>query len=188
MTTNGLSFRLATEEDAAQLVRLINTAFRDDKTTQVFLSTDHASVDVTDVASLIAMIARPECAVLAATGPDGAIVAHCSVRKLDEIRAWFGLLAVDIGSQNRGVGHQVLAYAERYARREWGSLRLEFDVVSTRAELIAWYTRQGYRPTGGTTPFPYNHHGDWKGVLRDDLHFITFGKDIGEVPVSIGAE
>lgn len=186
MATGNLNFRFATAEDAVQLERLINTAFRNDTTTQVFLSADHARIDVTDVPSINAWIARPDCAVLVATDPDGELVAHCSVRKLDENRAWFGLLAVDVRCQNRGLGSQVLAYAERYARREWGARRLEFGVVCTRAELIAWYSHRGYRATGETTPFPYDSHGDWKGVLRDDLHFITLGKDLGEAPTTTG--
>ncbi len=110
---------LATVEDAVQLERLINAAFRDDATTQVFLSADHTRIDVTDVPSIIAYIARPDCAVFAATDPDGALVAHCSVRKLDDGCAWLGLLAVDVRCHNRGLGSQVLEYAERYARREW---------------------------------------------------------------------
>ncbi|KAJ9138220.1 hypothetical protein NKR23_g8712 [Pleurostoma richardsiae] len=180
MAINDVSFRLATIEDVAKLETLINTAFRNDTTTQVFLSADHARIDVTDVPSIEAKIAQPDCAVLVATDPDGTLVAHCSVRKLEDGRAWFGMLAVDVRSQSRGLGSQVIAYAENYARREWGARRLEFDVVCTRADLIAWYTRQGYRATGETKPFPYDHHGNWRGILRDDLHFIILGKDLSE--------
>lgn len=188
MATDSLNFRLATVEDAVQLEHLINTAFIDDKTTQVFLSADHGDVNVIDIPSIKARIAQPDCTVLAGTDADGAIVAHCSVRKLDADRAWFGLLAVDVRCQKRGLGSQVLAYAERYARQEWASRRLEFDVVCTRAELIAWYTHRGYRATGETTPFPYDHHGDWKGILRDDLYFINMGKNLSEDPTTARPE
>jgi hypothetical protein len=44
--------------------------------------------------------------------------------------------------------------------------------------LIAWYKRRGYQETGTTTPFPYEYHGDWKGVLRNDLHFVVFSKEL----------
>jgi GNAT superfamily N-acetyltransferase len=178
MTTNDLNFRLATVEDAAKLEHLINEAFRNDFTTQVFLSADHASVDVTNIPSIIAKIAQPDTVVLACINPDDTIVAHCSIRKIGETCAWFGLLAVDLLYQRRGVGSRVLAYAESFARKEWQSKRMEFDVVCTRAELIAWYQNQGYQATGETKPFPYEYHGDWNGVLRDDLYFITLGKDL----------
>ncbi|KAI1173594.1 acetyltransferase [Nemania sp. FL0916] len=179
MASSSLNFRLATVEDAVSLERLINTAFRKDDTTQVFLSADHARVDVIDVNAIISKINQPDCAVLAVTDPStGTIIAHGSVRKLDEKRAWFGMLAVNVDRQKQGIGSQVLAWAEQYARSHWGSPRLEFDVVNTRAELIAWYKSRGYQPTGDTTPFPYKYHGDWQGVLRDDLCFINLGKDL----------
>jgi GNAT superfamily N-acetyltransferase len=189
MATDNLNFRLAAVEDAVSLERLINAAFRDDKTTQVFLSADHARIDVVDVNTIIAKINQTDCAVLAVTDPStGSIVAHASVRKIDDSRAWFGMLAVDVNAQKQGIGSQVLAWAEQYARRQWGSPRLEFDVVNTRAELIAWYKSRGYQPTGETAPFPYDRHGDWKGVLRDDLCFINLGKDLVEIPAPTGAE
>ena len=122
------------------------------------------------------------------TGADGTIITHCSVRKLDDNRAWFGLLAVDLRCQKRGLGSQTLEYAEHYARREWGSRRLEFSAVWTRTELLAWYTNRGYQPTGETTPFPYERHGDWKGVLKEGLYFIVLGKDLNDVSTATGDE
>lgn len=179
MAANQLNFRLATEDDAIHLEQLINTAFNADATDQVFLTNDHDPVIVMDAAGIKAKIVQPNCAVFVGSDADGNVVAHCSVRKLDESRAWFGLLAVDVAQQGRGLGSQVLAWAERYARQEWNSERLEFDVVNTRAELIAFYTHRGYLPTGEKTPFPYEYHGNWQGILRENLHFIHLGKDIG---------
>jgi GNAT superfamily N-acetyltransferase len=188
MATDNINFRLATIEDAVQLESLINTAFRDDKTTEVFLSVDHADINVTDVPSIKAKIAQPDCAVLVATDTDDTLMAHCSVRKLENGCVWFGVLAVNVDYQKRGLGGKVLLYAESYARREWGARRMEFDVVNTREQLIAWYTHRGYQPTGKTTPFPYDRHSGWEGILRDDLHFVIFGKDLDEAPDSTRAE
>ncbi|KAJ4364380.1 hypothetical protein N0V83_008973 [Neocucurbitaria cava] len=171
-------FRLATEQDAIPLERLINTAFRNDTTTQVYLSTDHERIGVTSVESIKARIDQPDFTVYVATNLAGELLAHGSVRKLDESIAWFGMLAVDVIFQHRGLGSQMLAYAEDFARRELGCTRMELNAVNTRVDLIAWYQRKGYREIGVTTPFPYEFHGDWNGVLRDDLRFIHFGKDL----------
>ncbi|KAF1848606.1 acyl-CoA N-acyltransferase [Cucurbitaria berberidis CBS 394.84] len=176
--TGNLNFRLATVEDAIPLERLINTAFRNDTTTQVYLSADHERIDITSVDGIKASITQPDRAVYVATDLAGELVAHCSVRKLDETCAWFGMLAVNVNCQNRGLGSQVLAYAENYARHELGSKRMELDAVNTRADLIAWYKHRGYQETGETSQFPYEYHGDWKGVLRSDLQFVHFGKDL----------
>jgi GNAT superfamily N-acetyltransferase len=192
MAINNLTFRAATTNDAAPLARLINAAFSADTTTQAFLSADHAPITVTDVPDILARIADPACAVLAAADPADssdapALVAHCSVRRPDDFgtrgRAWVGLLAVDAGFQGRGFGVQALAWAERHARREWGARRMELDVVASRVDLIAWYERRGYRTTGETRPFPYEQKKDWEGVLRDDLYFVFMGKDLDNVPI-----
>ncbi|KAI0402824.1 acyl-CoA N-acyltransferase [Xylaria palmicola] len=183
MAGSSLNFRLATAEDVVPLVSLINTAFCADTTTEVFLSADHARVDVVDATGILAKINEPDCAVLAVADPStGTIMAHGSVRRLANGRAWFGMLAVDVDCQGQGLGGRVLAWAEQHARRQWGAPRMEFGVVNTRAELIAWYGRRGYRATGEMTPFPYHYHGDWQGILRDGLCFITLGKDLGEAP------
>jgi GNAT superfamily N-acetyltransferase len=187
MSANKLNFRLATPEDAPALERLINTAFNADTTTQVFLFADHAATVVTDTAGILAKIADPTCAVFVAADPanpsSDTLVAHCSTAKRADFAArgyaaWFGLLAVDAGCQGRGYGTQALAWAEGYARREWGARRMEFDVVGARVDLVAWYGRRGYEATGETSPFGYEHHKDWEGVLRDDLYFMCMGKDL----------
>jgi GNAT superfamily N-acetyltransferase len=183
--TPSVTFRLATPADALPLTHLINTAFRNDPTTQVFLSLDLTGIDVTTTPSITSSITSPDYAILVATEPDNdeILLAHCSVRKLNNTGtggvAWLGLLAVNVQHQNRGLGRQMLTYAEGYAQREWGVGRMEFDVVCTRAELIAWYGKQGYVATGETRPFPYEFHEGWEEVLRGDLEFVVMGRDLG---------
>ncbi|KAK0610824.1 hypothetical protein B0T14DRAFT_463482, partial [Immersiella caudata] len=60
-----LTFRLATPTNVPQLTKLINTSFRNDPTTDVFLSLDHKSIDVIDNTAMLALLARPETAVFA---------------------------------------------------------------------------------------------------------------------------
>ncbi|KAL6704604.1 hypothetical protein ACN47E_008001 [Coniothyrium glycines] len=177
-STLQITFRLATDEDAVPLEQLINAAFRGDRTMQVFLSTDHNSIDVTSVEKLRAKINHPDCAALLAVSEDGIILAHGSVRKINSSRAWFGMLAVHIEYQKRGLGSRVLAHAEEYASRTWDSTTMEFDVVNTRAELIAWYKKRGYKETGTIIPFPYQYHEGWQAVLRDDLTLVLFAKEL----------
>lgn len=188
MTANSLTFRLATPDDAVPLADLINAAFRVDPTTHVFLTADHSSISVVDAPTILAMITNPAYALLVAADPaalaEAPLVAHCSVRKADDSDgrrcAWFGLLAVDEGCRGRGFGVQSVTAAEDHARRELGARRMEFDVVGARVDLVAWYERRGYLTTGERKPFPYEYHKDWQGVLRDDLYFVTMGKDLEE--------
>ncbi|KAK3985263.1 acyl-CoA N-acyltransferase [Cladorrhinum sp. PSN332] len=185
-----LTFRLATLADAVVLTSLINTSFRNDPTTDVFLSPSHEGIDVTSLPQMEAAISDPAKAIVLATTVDASnaatekIVGHCSVRLLDgkdkgrPKTAWFGLLAVDISAQGKGVGSQLLKYAEWYARTKLGATRMEFDVVWTRKTLVDWYKARGYTEMGETRPFPYDSHAGWEGVLRGDLGFLLMGKEL----------
>lgn len=78
--------------------------------------------------------------------------------------------------QNRGLGKAILGGAERWAR-DRGSTRLKMTVITVRTELLDWYIRRGYAPTGEIAPFPYEDA--TVGVpLQDDLHFAVLEKGI----------
>ena len=88
----------------------------------------------------------------------------------------FGSFAVLPTRQGAGVGRALLAEAEERVRTSGGTF-VEMTVIRQRAELIAYYARHGYEPTGATRPFPY---GDERfGIpLRDDLVFDVLRKAV----------
>jgi hypothetical protein len=54
---------------------------------------------------------------------------------------------------------------------------MTMTVIAQRPELIAWYRRRGYLPTGETRPFPYGE--DPVGIpRRSDLHFVVLAKPL----------
>jgi ribosomal protein S18 acetylase RimI-like enzyme len=81
--------------------------------------------------------------------------------------------------QGNGVGRALLAAAESYARDDLCADAMELTVIGQRLDLIAWYERRGYRPTGEARPFPY---GDERFGIprRDDLHFVVMGKRLAD--------
>lgn len=89
--------------------------------------------------------------------------------------ARFGMFAVAPHLQRHALGSALLAEAERVAHHEWGATALRMEVLAQRDELLAWYARRGYHPTGETAPFPY---GDERfGVpRRGDLFFVVLEK------------
>lgn len=91
--------------------------------------------------------------------------------------AWhLSLLMVTPTQQNRGLGRELLAAAEAFAKQQ-GASRIHISVLHVRDTLIAWYERRGYQRTGETEPFPY---GDdrFGRPLRDDLYFVIMEKPI----------
>ncbi|WP_037570511.1 GNAT family N-acetyltransferase [Phaeacidiphilus oryzae] len=176
-------FRIADLDDVPALVDLVESAYRGGPgaggwTTEAHLidgqRTDREQVSeiITAEGGLI-LVAEVESA-----GPGGrAIAASCQLEDRGAT-AYFGMFAVDPGSQGAGLGRALLARAESYAREEWGAERMEMTVIEQRADLIAWYERRGYRRTGEFEPFPY---GDERFGLprRPDLRFERLVKEFG---------
>jgi ribosomal protein S18 acetylase RimI-like enzyme len=84
------------------------------------------------------------------------------------------MLTVDPHVQGQGVGKQLLATADQYAQ-EQGCSAITMTVVAQRPELIAWYERYGFRPTGETLPFP---GGTRFGVPRQTLTLVVLRKAV----------
>ena len=84
------------------------------------------------------------------------------------------MLTVAPDRQGRGLGTALIDEVERRAR-DAGCAAVEMTVIQTRAELIAFYGRRGYRPTGRAKPFPYGDE-RFGRPRRDDLHFVVIEK------------
>lgn len=169
------TLRTATDVDAPALADLVRRAYRGAQgwTTESALLDDQRI----DVAGVLAKLARPHAVVLVAeqTGTASGLLACCEVEDRGDRVAYFGMFAVEPALQAGGVGRAVLAGAEAYAARSWGTTTMEMTVIAQREELIAWYERRGYARTGETRPFPYDELVGG-GALVDDLHFVVLAK------------
>jgi N-acetylglutamate synthase-like GNAT family acetyltransferase len=93
--------------------------------------------------------------------------------------AALGLLAVRPDRQAGGLGRRLVAAAEAQARAAFAATVMEMTVIAQRAELIAWYERQGYVRTRETRPFPLD---DMRfGLPRTrELYFVVLERALGE--------
>lgn len=178
MSPTRLTYRKATAADIPAVLRLILSAYRGE-TSRAGWTTEADLVDDEriDAEGVLAKINEPHGAVLLAHDASGALAACCEVLRRDAGLAYFGLFAVDPTRQAGGIGRQVLAEAEAYAKTAWGVTSMEMSVIWTRDELIAWYVRRGYSKTEETRPFPYAELVNGK-ALRDDLYFSILVKSL----------
>lgn len=185
----GLQFRDASPADVPAIVALVTSAYRGEAsragwTTEADLL-DGARIDPE---LLRAEIERPRSRVLLAErGPHAGVAAGdaaaaprlvaCAHVADEDGAGYFGMFAVRPGLQRAGIGHRVLAEAERIVREEWRLPSMRMSVIDLRDELIAWYQRRGYRRTGVYRPFPY---GDPRFGIprRDDLRFEILEKPL----------
>jgi ribosomal protein S18 acetylase RimI-like enzyme len=85
-----------------------------------------------------------------------------------------GMLAVGPTAQNIGLGRMLVFEAERAAKARFGATLAHMHVASVRDELMQWYNRLGYSPTGAVKPFP----GPEAGIqaLKENLQFVVIEK------------
>ena len=173
-----LHYRDATVDDIPALVRLVTSAYRGEASRAGWTTeADLLDGERIDPAVLRADIERPRSRVLVAER-DGVPVA-CAHVAVEGDAGYFGMFAVRPDLQGGGMGHALLAEAERVVRDEWALPTLRMTVIDVRGELIAWYERRGYHRTGIVKPFPY---GDTRFGIprRDDLRFEVLEKTFGE--------
>lgn len=110
--------------------------------------------------------------------PDGPPAACVMMQRFfddaERLVCHLAMLTVAPDRQGRGLGAALIDEVERRARA-MGCLAVEMTVIQLRAELLAFYARRGYRPTGATRPFPYADE-RFGRPLRGDLSFVVIEK------------
>lgn len=150
-----LIFRKAIVADTERIEALVNSAYRGEQsrsgwTTEADLL-DGLRTDGGEVRRLIAR--RDSLILLCQQGKE--IVGSVHVEKTGD-HASLGMFVVEPVRQGCGIGKRLLAYAEQTAQREWQVGKMVMYVITLRHELIAFYTRRGYRRTGVLHEFPVN--------------------------------
>ena len=173
----------ATRADLAAVAALVNAAYRGGAARRGWThEADLLDGQRTDAAALRDELDAPDPSTIlvlreALGGPPAACVMVQSFRDDDErLVCHLAMLTVDPDRQGRGLGAALIAEVEQRARAA-GCAAVEMTVIHARAELLAFYGRRGYRPTGRTRPFP---SGDERfgRPSRDDLHFGVIEKDL----------
>lgn len=148
-----LLFRLANTADAPKIVGLVNSAYRGESsragwTTEAELLEGVRTHD-DEIAGLINTL--HSIILIGLVGEE--IIASMHLQLVSDA-AFLGMFAVRPTGQAAGVGKAMMAEAETVVKREWAAKKILMDVISVRAELIAFYERRGYVRTGKLNDFP----------------------------------
>ncbi|GAB4031212.1 GNAT family N-acetyltransferase [Spirosoma jeollabukense] len=166
-----VSISPATDQDIPELNSLVNRAYRGESSRQGWTTeADLLSGLRTDEATLRTMLHNPNVTILTykVTGQ----LLGCVYLEKKGHDLYLGMLTVSPESQTNGIGKQLLSAAEQVAVNQHCRV-IAMTVISQRHELIAWYNRRGYQPTGETQPFPDDPR---FGVPTQPLEFIVMEK------------
>lgn len=169
--------RQATRSDLASLHALVEGAYRGESARRGWThEADLLDGQRTDRAALDALIVDPAQRLLVAIG-DAGVIGCVQISDMGGGTAYLGLLSVDPIRQAAGLGRQLIAAAEHCAIAAFGARTMEMTVIKQRADLIAYYLRRGYAPTGEERPFPLDD--PRFGLPRtQELVFIVLAKTL----------
>lgn len=163
------------EQEIDELVGLVNSAYRGDSSRKGW-TTEADLLDGirTDPVAIRSLVEMPGSVILAGKDELDHIVG-CVYLHQEKADLFLGMLTVAPELQAQGLGKKLLAAAEEYAITV-SAENLVITVIDSRFELIAWYNRHGYAPTGETRPFPSDPA---FGIPKQPLQFIVMKKRLG---------
>lgn len=178
MTTRVLNIRHGVPSDIPHIVGLLNGAYRGDSsrsgwTTEADLIGGDVRTDEGDVGMVMA---KPGSIFLVLSDPLNGIVGCVNLR-LEEESVYLGMFAVSPVLQGKGLGRKLIDAAEGWTA-EQGRKRLKMWVISVRTELIAWYSRLGFRDTGHRVAFKED---GLSGPHLRPLEFMVLEKEIAAI-------
>lgn len=150
-----ITFHTAHPDQAFQIAALVNSAYRGDSS-KVGWTTEADLLDGqrTDAESIKNIILEPKNSIIVAIDSETTEILGLVHIKLEENQTlYFGMLTVAPEAQSRGIGKLLLKHIEEYAQIH-GLKNIRISVIHLRSELIAYYERRGFKPTGMFEPFP----------------------------------
>lgn len=172
-----MKLQIASLDSVPDVVQLVNSAFRGDSSRRGWTTeADLLGGQRVDAEMVSEMVQNPNLCLLLLRSEAGELSACLNLENLPKGHlARVGMITVRPTEQGKGVGRQILANAESWAREQWGTRAMEMTVISQRQELIDWYLRRGYVLTKERKPFPYGQ-ARFGLPLRDDLEFVVMRK------------
>lgn len=177
MPTGQLEFRRALGSDIPAWVALVNAAYRGESST-VGWTTEAHLLDGTRIDARLAqkLLAETSSQVVLGWIPENREPVVSLYLKPEPFDLYLGMVTVSPKLQNRGLGKQILRFAETEARKQ-GFHSLRITVISLRHELIEWYLRHGYIDTGLEEEF--STHDPVYGVPKVDFNMKVLRKSLG---------
>ena len=151
-----MKFNIATPDDAAAIVSLVNSAYRGDFSRQGWTTeADFLDGRRTELKEVLTLMDDAQYLFVIAK-QQHTLQASVLLEHTDDV-VYLGMLAVNPLQQNQGIGKALLKEAEKIAKQTWQTQCFKLSVLTCRPELIAFYQRRGYQCTGITERLYSSH-------------------------------
>jgi N-acetylglutamate synthase-like GNAT family acetyltransferase len=153
MKFKNTNIRLATLTDASAIVQLLDNAYRGELSKKGWTTEAHliSGNQRTNHQQIEALLQQKQCYFLKYVNDEKQLIGCVNLQIKNE-GIYFGMFSVHPLQQGAGIGKELLLAAEEFAKA-YNMQRIYMTVIDARADLIAWYERNGYTNTNITIPF-----------------------------------
>ena len=167
-----LTISVVTEADIPELTQVINSAYEGEPGSNSWTSEGHlVAGQRTTEPILKELISKPGVTMYKASNQEGRALGCVLLEKKDGT-LYLGMLSVSPKVQAGGIGKFLIRFSEDYARTHHYTT-ITITVIDQREELIDWYRRKGFEPTGGWEPFSNK-----SSTARGDFGFMEMRKTL----------
>lgn len=169
-----LEFSKCQNSDIENIVKLVNSSYRDNKSNKAWTSESHLlSGRRVDKDMLEKDLNEINSQIYVVKSVDNII--GCIQVRLENQEIHIGLFSVDSKFQSSGIGKKLLEFAERESSKFWNINNFVMEVISSRKELIDFYLRRGYISTNLYLDFPKSSL--WSEI-SGELKLLVLRKEI----------
>lgn len=168
---------IATTQDILTIKELLNSAYRGERSRQGWTTeADLIAGDVRTDENDLEQVMKKEGSVFLLLKSTNDELQACVNLQQHGNKIYLGMFAVQPHLQGKGVGKTMLQAADEFAKNK-GCMAVYMSVISARTELIAWYNRHGYLPTGEVKPFIED---GLTGTHLQPLEFLMLEKELSK--------
>lgn len=142
----------ATLADIPAITKVVNSAYQGDPGSKSWTSEGHIVTGQRTTEEIVdSLLQQSSITMLKCTDEQQNIVGSVLLEKKKD-SLYLGMLSVDPQLQTSGIGKLLMHHAEIFARENQYNT-ITITVIDIRHELIDWYKRRGFKPTGNMQPF-----------------------------------
>jgi GNAT superfamily N-acetyltransferase len=170
-----MAIEIAKQSDLKALYNLVNDAYRGENSKLGWTTEAHLLDGLRiDEETLLGYFTDPKVTLLKYIDEESGAIIGSVYLENQSPKLYLGMFSVSPLMHARGIGRCLLIAAEDFAPKI-NCTTLKITVISTRTELIDWYKRRGFMPTGEIIPF---HEDEKFGIAKNKIELIVMEKQL----------
>lgn len=147
-----LHIKPATPDDVPAITQLVNSAYQGEPGSKSWTSESHLVAGQRTTEDLVRNLLQQPSNTIYKCTDDQQNMLGCMLLEKKPHTLYLGMLSVNPQEQASGIGRALVHQAEKIAH-ELNYTTITITVIDRRHELIDWYKRKGFVPTGKVEPF-----------------------------------